>query len=165
MTQSASSLSNRARARCVTLSCVLAVGAGSSADKDAFDAVVKKYNELASDTALSPDAIAAALQDEYVAKLGAKAAASNAAPGDYLAVRDTLRAMMDNEAWDDGSYAPLLIRLAWHSSGARAPPRFSPRAPPRPPRPRLTRPRRRAAGTYCAATRTGGCLGCFVQLR
>lgn len=25
--------------------------------------------------------------------------------------------MMDNPSWDDGSIAPILIRLAWHSSG------------------------------------------------
>jgi len=36
---------------------------------------------------------------------------------DYEAVRSDLRRIMDSPEWDDGSYAPLLIRLAWHSSG------------------------------------------------
>jgi len=35
----------------------------------------------------------------------------------YDAVRADLRKIMDSSDWDDGSYAPLLIRLAWHSSG------------------------------------------------
>jgi len=36
---------------------------------------------------------------------------------DYDAVRADLLRIMDSPDWDDGSYAPLLIRLAWHSSG------------------------------------------------
>jgi len=36
---------------------------------------------------------------------------------DYTALRAELRALMESPHWDDGSYAPLLIRLAWHSSG------------------------------------------------
>ena len=36
---------------------------------------------------------------------------------DYGAVRQELRLMMENPSWDDGSLAPILIRLAWHSSG------------------------------------------------
>uniref|UniRef100_A0A7S2DJQ0 Plant heme peroxidase family profile domain-containing protein n=1 Tax=Alexandrium andersonii TaxID=327968 RepID=A0A7S2DJQ0_9DINO len=32
-------------------------------------------------------------------------------------VRKDLLRIMDSPEWDDGSYAPLLIRLAWHSSG------------------------------------------------
>jgi len=36
---------------------------------------------------------------------------------DYGAVRRELKFMMDNPSWDDGSLAPLFIRLAWHSSG------------------------------------------------
>lgn len=45
----------------------------------------------------------------------------------YEAVAADLRAIMDDPSWDDGSLAPVLIRLAWHSSG-----------------------------TYDASTRTGG---------
>ena len=51
-------------------------------------------------------------------------------PGDYDAVRASILEQMDDETWDDGSYAPILIRLAWHSSG-----------------------------TFCATTRTGGSNG------
>jgi len=36
---------------------------------------------------------------------------------DYAAVRRELLHLMDNPSWDDGSLAPVLIRLAWHSSG------------------------------------------------
>ena len=36
---------------------------------------------------------------------------------DYQAVREDLLAMMDNPSHDDGSIGPILIRLAWHSSG------------------------------------------------
>ena len=110
------------------------MGSGGSTDKAAFDAVVSKYHELSEDPAKTPDAIAAALRDEYVAQLGAKAASRAAREGDYAAVRATLVAMMDDEGWDDGSYAPVLIRLAWHSSG-----------------------------TYCAASRTGGSNGATMR--
>mmetsp|Transcript_104718 Transcript_104718/g.249339 ORF Transcript_104718/g.249339 Transcript_104718/m.249339 type:complete len:450 (+) Transcript_104718:48-1397(+) len=40
-----------------------------------------------------------------------------AAKIDYNAVRADLKHLMDDPNWDDGSYGPLLIRLAWHSSG------------------------------------------------
>ena len=50
------------------------MGSGGSTDKAAFGAVVSKYHELSQDPAKTPDAIAAALRDEYVAQLGAKAA-------------------------------------------------------------------------------------------
>ena len=36
---------------------------------------------------------------------------------DYSAVRAALKNIMDNPSWDDGSLAPIFIRLAWHSSG------------------------------------------------
>jgi hypothetical protein len=34
----------------------------------------------------------------------------------YARARKELLAMMDAPEWDDGSYAPILIRLAWHAS-------------------------------------------------
>jgi len=39
----------------------------------------------------------------------------------YEVVRDDLRKLMTSPDWDDGSYAPILIRLAWHSSGTYCP--------------------------------------------
>ena len=42
---------------------------------------------------------------------------SGGGPVDYDAVRQELKLLMDNPSWDDGSLAPILIRLAWHSSG------------------------------------------------
>ncbi|CAB9528707.1 Putative heme-binding peroxidase [Seminavis robusta] len=36
---------------------------------------------------------------------------------DYDKVRSDLKLLMDNPSWDDGSLAPIFIRLAWHSSG------------------------------------------------
>jgi len=38
-------------------------------------------------------------------------------PVDCDAVRQELKLLMDNPSWDDGSLAPIFIRLAWHSSG------------------------------------------------
>eukprot|EP01082_Thalassiosira_pseudonana_P009010 g8052.t1 g8052 contig27:83654-85066(+) len=35
----------------------------------------------------------------------------------YDDVRAELKSLMDNPSWDDGSLAPIFIRLAWHSSG------------------------------------------------
>jgi catalase (peroxidase I) len=45
------------------------------------------------------------------------AAVAASAEVDYSAVRKAILAIMDDDQWDDGSYAPLLIRLAWHASG------------------------------------------------
>ena len=35
----------------------------------------------------------------------------------YDEVRSELANILDNPSWDDGSLAPIFIRLAWHSSG------------------------------------------------
>jgi len=49
---------------------------------------------------------------------GLYAEATTAASGvDYQALRADIVRLMESPEWDDGSYAPLLIRLAWHSSG------------------------------------------------
>ena len=51
----------------------------------------------------------------YVASLLSAEASKHSV--DYSAVRRELLLMMDNPSWDDGSLAPIFIRLAWHSSG------------------------------------------------
>ena len=57
----------------------------------------------------SPDPIA------FIAQLLGQGASTTVV--DYAAVRAELKAAMDNPSWDDGSLAPVFIRLAWHSSG------------------------------------------------
>ena len=55
---------------------------------------------------------------EYLAKRSAGGVAPPSGPAvDYAAVRQELLQYMDNPSWDDGSLAPIFIRLAWHSSG------------------------------------------------
>lgn len=36
---------------------------------------------------------------------------------DYAAVKAEIAERLDNDDWDDGSYGPILVRLAWHASG------------------------------------------------
>jgi len=36
---------------------------------------------------------------------------------DYEMIANTIRERMPDASWDDGSFAPLLFRLGWHSSG------------------------------------------------
>jgi len=38
-------------------------------------------------------------------------------PVDYAAVREAIIALFDDSNYDDGSYGPLFVRLAWHASG------------------------------------------------
>ncbi len=41
---------------------------------------------------------------------------------DYDAVREAIASVLEsNEDYDDGSYGPLLVRLAWHASGRCGP--------------------------------------------
>jgi len=39
---------------------------------------------------------------------------------DYKAVAEDIKGLLDAPGYDDGSYAPLLVRLAWHASGTYA---------------------------------------------
>uniref|UniRef100_A0A7R9VR88 Cytochrome c peroxidase, mitochondrial n=2 Tax=Chlamydomonas euryale TaxID=1486919 RepID=A0A7R9VR88_9CHLO len=49
---------------------------------------------------------------------GALATGASAEPKkDYKAVKDAILDMLDVEGYDDGSYGPVLVRLAWHASG------------------------------------------------
>lgn len=61
------------------------------------------------------------------------AGASLAAP-DYAQVRKDIADILENEDYDDGSYGPVLVRLAWH-----------------------------AAGTHCTFTKTGGSNGATMR--
>lgn len=36
---------------------------------------------------------------------------------DIAAIKAQIAERMDNDDWDDGSYGPVLVRLAWHASG------------------------------------------------
>jgi cytochrome c peroxidase len=36
---------------------------------------------------------------------------------DYNAVREDIKKILENDRYDDGSYGPILIRLAWHAAG------------------------------------------------
>ncbi|ORY76267.1 heme peroxidase [Leucosporidium creatinivorum] len=37
--------------------------------------------------------------------------------GDFEAVRRDIASLLDAPDWDDGSYGPIVVRLAWHASG------------------------------------------------
>jgi len=70
-----------------------------------------------------------------VAALGALGMYSMSAPTiDYDAVKSEIAARMDVEDWDDGSFGPVLVRLAWHASG-----------------------------TYCCRSKTGGSDGATMR--
>lgn len=42
---------------------------------------------------------------------------SQEAKKDYMAVRKAIEDLLDADEYDDGSYGPVLVRLAWHASG------------------------------------------------
>jgi len=43
--------------------------------------------------------------------------ADAAASVDYNAVREDINKILDDPSWEDGSWGPILVRLAWHASG------------------------------------------------
>lgn len=61
----------------------------------------------------------------YVAKeqgyldqfLGVPVSSKEITIADYAQVREAIAELLDVEGYDDGSYGPLLVRLAWHTSG------------------------------------------------
>ncbi|KAJ3333363.1 heme peroxidase [Blyttiomyces sp. JEL0837] len=71
-------------------------------------------------------------QDDLQKALGLTAAPPK--PLDYQQVYNDIAALLDNNDYDDGSYGPVLVRLAWH-----------------------------AAGTYDKATGTGGSNGATMR--
>ena len=85
--------------------------------KEEVTAYATSHNLEARLSAAVNKAIAAASPDPiaYIASLLAGEASTEVV--DYAAVRKELIYAMDNSQWDDGSLAPIFIRLAWHSSG------------------------------------------------
>jgi len=54
-----------------------------------------------------------------VAGVAAAFADAKHSVGDYDAVRADIIELLDDNDYDDGSWAPTMIRLAWHASGVR----------------------------------------------
>ncbi len=52
-----------------------------------------------------------------VGAAGLKVLADAVTPVDYTKVRKAIAESLDDLDYDDGSYGPVLVRLAWHSSG------------------------------------------------
>jgi len=48
---------------------------------------------------------------------GALPTGRSEAPKDYGAVKKAIEDLLDVEGYDDGSYGPVLVRLAWHAAG------------------------------------------------
>jgi cytochrome c peroxidase len=49
--------------------------------------------------------------------MGVSALSADSSEVDYDAVKSSVREILDNDNYDDGSIGPVLIRLAWHASG------------------------------------------------
>jgi len=56
-------------------------------------------------------------RDDLKAMAGGESASKVPKKEDYQAVYNEIAKILENADYDDGSYAPVLIRLAWHSSG------------------------------------------------
>jgi len=50
------------------------------------------------------------------AVVGVSVASAEQTP-DYAQVRRDIEELLDDESWDDGSWGPVFVRLAWHASG------------------------------------------------
>mmetsp|Transcript_14584 Transcript_14584/g.50825 ORF Transcript_14584/g.50825 Transcript_14584/m.50825 type:complete len:347 (-) Transcript_14584:239-1279(-) len=61
--------------------------------------------------------VAAALTLAGAAGLGAFTLVAADDAVDYNKVREAIADLLDAEGYDDGSYGPVLVRLAWHASG------------------------------------------------
>lgn len=60
----------------------------------------------------------AAKQQGYLdTLLGMPPSAKNITDEDYTKVKSAIAGILDNDDYDDGSYGPVLVRLAWHTSG------------------------------------------------
>lgn len=57
------------------------------------------------------------LLDDFLGGVPSSSSSSTAGARDYDAVRKAIAGLLDAEGYDDGSYGPVLVRLAWHCSG------------------------------------------------
>lgn len=73
---------------------------------------VEKVKEVAPEVKQPPVAKVEAIQSSTP-----KATVVAAGPVDYSAVREAIVEILEDDNYDDGSYGPVFVRLAWHSAG------------------------------------------------